>query len=136
MGRSALYAGRLASDAYRMQQTFRRVVVVAMDAYLRNAMSARLQPHAPGGFVASASLDAAAPDDIVLVPERECPPARCQVLARQGARIIILSALPSDRQRAAYARAGADAYVTLSTDPTALIGAVSQQPTGALAPLP
>ncbi len=111
-----------------MQQSFRRVVVVAMDSYLRNAVAARLQPHAPAGFIATDSLDAAAPDDIVLVPERECPPARCQVLARQGARIIILSALPSDRQRAAYARAGADAYVTLSTDPGDLIGVVAQHP--------
>lgn len=114
-----------------MNRPYRRVVVVAMDAYLRNAMAARLQPHAPGPFLTSDNLDSAAPDDIVLVPERECTPARCQVLARQGARVIILSALPNDRQRAAYARAGADAYVTLSTDPTMLIGAVSQE-----APLP
>jgi DNA-binding response OmpR family regulator len=136
LGRSALCAREPAVNASFMQQSFRRVVVVAMDSYLRNAVSARLQPHAPGGFIASDSLDAAAPDDIVLVPERECPPARCQMLARQGARIIILSALPNDRQRAAYARAGADAYVTLSTDPAALIGAVTQQPTAALPPLP
>jgi DNA-binding response OmpR family regulator len=118
-----------------MQHSFRRVVVVAMDAYLRNAVAARLQPHAPAGFIATETLDSAAPDDIVLVPERECPPARCQVLARQGARVIILSALPNDRQRAAYARAGADAYVTLSTDPAALIGAVSQRLSPAMPPL-
>ena len=123
-------------DAGHVNSSLRRVVVVAMDAYLRNAVAARLQPHAPAGFMASESLDSAAPDDIVLVPERECPPARCQVLARQGARVIILSALPNDRQRAAYARAGADAYVTLSTDPSGLIGVVSQQPAQALAPLP
>ena len=105
---------------------FRRVLVVASDSYLRQAVVARLGPHAPGGCMASDTLDDTSPDDIVLVPERDCPPARCQVLARQGARVIILSSIPTDRRRAAYARAGADAYVTLSIDANVLIGAVNQ----------
>lgn len=108
------------------RNSLRRVVVVASDSYLRRAVAARLGPHSPAGCTASDTLDDTAPDDIVLVPERDCPPAKCQVLARQGVRVIILSALPNDRRRAAYARAGADAYVTLTLDPSALIGAVAQ----------
>ncbi len=117
-----------------MEHSFRRVVVVASDGYLRRAIAARLQPHAPAGFLAGSSLDLAAPDDILLVPERECSPARCQVLTRQGISVIILASLPTDRQRTAYARAGADAYVPLSLDATTLIGAVTQQPAAAHAP--
>lgn len=54
-----------------------------------------------------------APDVVVATPDA-CSPCHCAELTRDSLRVILLCALPTPRQEAAYRSAGASAYLPMT----------------------
>jgi hypothetical protein len=62
---------------------------------------------------------------IIVVPVADCSPPECREFIDAGAAVIILAAIPSDRQRDTYLHAGAAAYVAMTPGTPDLLDAVS-----------
>ncbi|WP_322819631.1 hypothetical protein [Tepidiforma sp.] len=104
----------------------RPVHVVTADGALRRALVARLE-RAPGlreftsGEVDYASVQ---PGDVVISTPADCPPERAHELARTGAAVIILAAIPRPEEQRRYERAGVAAYIPMLIDGLDLVDAI------------
>lgn len=91
--------------------------VVTSDPSLRRALTARLE-RSPG-LVLSGDDGVASPfqtADIVVTPASDCEPEHCARLARSGVKVIVLAAIPREREKEQYLAAGAAAYVPMAVD--------------------
>lgn len=110
------------------------VLVQASSEVLRVSLMRQLQD-APGLAVAAgypSAFHGAA--SIVVMPVADCSTPECRDLVEAGAAVIVLAALPSDKQRTAYLNAGATAYVTMTPGTPDLLNAVTTAAAG-LAPV-
>jgi DNA-binding NarL/FixJ family response regulator len=111
----------------------RPVHVVTADGALRRALVARLE-RAPGlREFASGDLDFAAvqPGDVVISTPADCPPERAHEVARAGAAVIILAAIPRPEEQRRYERAGVAAYIPMLIDGLDLVDAIRRHLRGA-----
>lgn len=98
-----------------------RVHVLTSDALLRRALRARL---ASARFVFPDSRDGAPPPsrhDVVLATTSDLPSERCAELASAGVRVVMLAAVPRERERSRYTAAGAAAYLPMTADGSQLV---------------
>jgi DNA-binding NarL/FixJ family response regulator len=101
------------------------VLVQASSEVLRFSLVRQLQY---GGDLA---VDASTPSafhgraTIVVIPVADCSAFECRDLVESGAAVIVLAALPSDKQRDSYLNAGATAYVSMTPGSPELLDAVS-----------
>lgn len=66
----------------------------------------------------------AAPGDMLVAPVGDCPVERCAELVRHDVRVIVLTPIPRDSERALYLDAGACAYVPMTIDSSELLLAI------------
>lgn len=101
------------------------VLVQASSEVLRISLMRQL--HGGPGLAVTASYPSAfsGTSRIVVIPVADCSAFECRDLVEAGAAVIVLAALPSDKQRAAYLHAGATAYVSMTPGTPDLLDAVT-----------
>jgi hypothetical protein len=62
--------------------------------------------------------------DIVIATALECSPERVASMVAAGLHVIVLSAIPREREKVSYEKAGAEAYLPMAIDTTQLVEAV------------
>lgn len=70
-------------------------------------------------------LDGAGLDDVVITTAADCPAEECLEMVQRGARVIILTPVPRDRERQLYTSSGASAYLPMLIDGGQLMDAVA-----------
>lgn len=103
------------------------VHVITADGALRRALVSRLQnaPDLPVTVLSERPDNGHyAPGEILLIPVTELPIPRCEELARQGLRLIVLAPMPRESDAAHYRDAGAVAYIPMSVDLSLLFNAL------------
>lgn len=112
-----------------------RVALLSENAGLADAITRALAGDHELRTVPFAAVE---PLDVVVATPDACPPCRCAELVRRSLRVILLCALPSTREEAAYRDAGALACLPmtggLSALREALLWASSGQPPPAASP--
>lgn len=124
-GRSAIAPWPGTADTTRVGAPTIRVI--AADNTLRNALVRQIERS--GRFaiatVAEPVLDGAGLDDVVITTVSDCPTEDCRIMAARGARVIILTPIPREREGHAYASAGAVAYLPMRVDGADLLETLS-----------
>lgn len=105
------------------RQTIR---VITADPALRNALVSQFERS--GRFalttVGEPVLDSAGPDDIVVTTPADCPAEECLEMVQRGARVIVITPVPRERERQLYTSSGASAYLPMLIDGGELMDAV------------
>jgi hypothetical protein len=99
--------------------TVRISVVAALPAlrdHLVNALAGL-----PGVEACAHPVNEMCSADIVVSPVSDCSPAVCSAWSEAGMRVIVLAALPNEREHKAYVRAGAMGYVAMAPDTIGLL---------------
>jgi DNA-binding NarL/FixJ family response regulator len=100
--------------------------VITADAALRNALVSQIERS--GRFalttVGETVLDGAGHDDVVVTTPADCPAEECLKMVQRGARVIILTPVPRERERQLYTSSGASAYLPMLIDGEELMDAV------------
>lgn len=89
------------------------VHVASSDRALRRALSEHLARSGELAVVGLEDTVALAGPALVIVPATDCPPEVCRELTLRGVCVVVLAALPGERERDDYLRAGAVAYVPM-----------------------
>lgn len=100
--------------------------VITADPALRNALVGQIERS--GRFavttVGEPLLDGAGIDDVVVTTPADCPAQECEAMVARGARVIILTPVPRERERLLYSESGASAYLPMLIDGGELMDAV------------
>jgi DNA-binding NarL/FixJ family response regulator len=100
--------------------------VITADPALRNALVSQIERS--GRFalttVGEPVLDGAGLDDVVVTTPADCPAEECLEMVQRGARVIILTPVPRERERQLYTSSGASAYLPMLIDGGELMDAV------------
>lgn len=100
--------------------------VITADPALRNALVGQIERS--GRFALATRgepiLDGAGLDDIVITTPADCTAEECLAMVERGARVIILTPVPRERERQLYTGSGASAYLPMVIDGGQLMDAV------------
>ena len=92
--------------------------VITADPALRTALVGHIERS--GRFtlttVGEPVLDGAGFGDVVVTTPADCSAEECLVMVQRGARVIVLTPVPRERERQLYTSSGASAYLPMRVD--------------------
>lgn len=100
--------------------------VITADPALRNALVSQIERS--GRFALTTLgepvLDGAGLHDVVVTTPADCSADECMEMIQRGARVIILTPVPRERERQLYTSSGASAYLPMLIDGGELMDAL------------